>query len=148
MASWSFDNVEHQVVSGIAGAQPDYWLDRGWEGEATIVYLVDREVSCDDFPLVEDPNRFPPYPIDEGALIMLRFTPDSSDETVQYASFDVLTIDSEAGSGTDAVRGSLTIVGSADSRRAQGSIFHEDSGGVSRTPEVSASGSFDVPFCR
>ena len=93
------------------------------------------------------PNQFPPTPLEEGALIMLRFTTGSSNERVHYASFDILTSNTVSGSGTDAVRGKLTIVGSGDSRRAQGWIEHEASGEGSRSPAVSASGAFDVPFC-
>ena len=84
--------MNHPVVSGIAGAQPDYWLDRGWEGAATLVYLVDQEIDCDDFPFVDNPNQFPPLPIDVGAVIMLRFETDSSERVVGYASFDILAI--------------------------------------------------------
>ena len=147
LASWSFEDVEYSIVSGIAGAQPEYWLDRGWEGDATIVYLVDRQVGCDDFPDVDDPTRFPPFPVEEGALILLRFTTESSDDRVHYASFDILTIDTSSGAGTDAVVGDVTIVGSGDTRRAEGWIEYEDPGDGSRTPSVSANGAFDVPFC-
>jgi hypothetical protein len=147
LASWSIAGEDHPVVSGIAGAQPAYWLDRGWEGEATLVYLVDQELTCDDFPFVATPNAFPPVLVAEGAYIMLRFVVDGSDGVVNYASFDVQTAGSTTGSSTGDVSGSNTVVGTDGSRRAQGWIEYDTAGEGSPGLSVSASGTFDVAFC-
>ena len=74
------------------------------------MYLADKEIGCDDFPFIDNPDRFPPLPVEEGALIMLRFRTDSSGERVDFTSFDILTIDTENGTGTDAVVGNLMLV--------------------------------------
>jgi len=149
LASWSFEEIEHLVVSGIAGAQPNYWLDRGWDGAATLVYLADREIGCDDFPFVDNPNRFPPLPIEGGAIILLRVTTDAKDDEIHYASFDVLEINSPSGAGaaTGDATGGLAIVGVGGQQRVQGWVDYESAGQGSRPLSVSAQGAFDVPFC-
>ena len=145
--SWSFAGIEHPVISGIAGAQPDYWLDRGWEGEATLVYLVDREIGCDEFPFVGDPNAFPPRLVDEGAYMTLRFVTESSNNMVNYTSFDIESIGSSTGRGTSDVEGRIEIVDPGDSQRIHGWMNYEFPGDGSRSAAISANVSFDVPFC-
>ena len=75
------------MIAGIAGAQPNYWVDRGWTARAILIYLVDRPIDCEEFPFHAEPRSFPPRVIEDGAIIMLRFATDSSDGRVNYASF-------------------------------------------------------------
>ena len=57
-ASWSFDGTTYRIVSGIAGDVPPVWLENGWSGDGMLVYLSDRDVTCEDFPLRDD-DQFP-----------------------------------------------------------------------------------------
>jgi hypothetical protein len=143
---WSFQGTEHQVIAGIAGAQPNYWPDRGWTARAILIYLVDRPIDCEEFPFHAEPRSFPPRVIEDGAIIMLRFATDSSDGRVNYASFDNNTSNSSTGSSTSSVSGQLSIVGTGTASRAQGWIQHEVAEGV-EGPTITASSTFDVPFC-
>jgi len=120
------------VIAGISGAQPNYWVDRGWTARAILICLVDRPIDCEEFPFHAEPRSFPPQVIEDGAIIMLRFATDTSN--------------SPTGSSASSVSGQLSIVGTGTASRAQGWIQDEVAEGV-EGPAITANSTFDVPFC-
>lgn len=146
LTSWTYDGVDHPVISGIAAEQPPVWVEKGWPADAIVIYLSDREITCADFPLGSE-DRFPPIPHDEGAIVTLRFSADTPNEDAEYLTFDVLTATGENGVGTDSFTGGIDIVGSGEARRVEGWIEHDRPGDGRNTPPTSASGSFNIPFC-
>lgn len=146
VSNWQFDGSTYQVVSGIAGDVPPIWAERGWPDGGVLVYLADQDVTCDDFPR-EVTNEFPPRLLSNGATIWLKLTEKNTETTLNYASFDVMTTNSEGGTsgsglGTDAVQVGLT---SLEEGRARGWLEYTSPVGDSQ--QIAISGSFDVPFC-
>jgi hypothetical protein len=143
VANWQFDGATHQVVSGIAGNAPESWIERGWADDSVVIYLADQEITCNEFP-TEVTNEFPPRPVANGATIMLYIT-ESNDTDRHHGSFDIVTRNSQSGSSvglsTDVRAGLIT----RDEGRVYGWLEHNSS--EDDTPEVTVSGTFEVPFC-
>ena len=142
VTDWRFGGSTHEVVSGVAGDLPDFWVERGWTGGGVLVYLSDQEITCDDFP-TEVVNEFPPRPTVDGATIWLKLTEKNTSAALDYASFDIETSDTSAGLGTDAVRASFTALEGGRMRGWFEFTSAEDDAGS----KVDVSGTFDVPFC-
>jgi hypothetical protein len=143
-ASWSFDGTTYRIVSGIAGDVPPVWLENGWSGDGMLVYLSDRDVTCEDFPLRDD-DQFPPPLTPTGATITLKATEKGVDSTLEYAFFDIETEGASKGRGTDEVSFGVTSVEEGSPEIVRGWLdFHEEG---PRLPRLDVSGTFEVQFC-
>ena len=147
VTDWRYDGSTYEVVSGVAGDLPEFWVERGWTAGGVLVYLSDQQITCDDFP-TEVVDEFPPRPTVDGATIWLKLTEKGTAAALDYASFDIVASvdnpgDTASGVGTDAVTASLTAL---EGGRVQGWLEYtstqDDTG-----PQVDVSGTFDVPFC-
>ena len=141
VTDWRYEGSTYEVVSGIAGAVPQFWVERGWTGGGVLVYLSDQEITCDDFP-TEVVNEFPPPLTVVGATIWLKLTEKNAGATLDYASFDIRASEGNSGLGTDAVRAGLTAL---DGGRVHGWLEYATA--EDDDPQVEVSGTFDVPFC-
>ena len=115
------------------------------DGEGVAIYLSDEEISCHDYPF-EPQDRFPPLPIETGAIITL-YLPDNN--TLEYvnATFDIESFQASTGAGTDRVSAEATVVDTGDGKNVRGWLEYDSKLHYPDSPKIEVDGAFDVPFC-